>query len=303
MTTSPPPSLLSSSSSSPQPRRRGPLAEPLEARRLFAVNLTDGTLAIVGTDQADVISVTARNGTLTVRLGAERSTFAVDAVDEVLISSLGGDDRITLSRLDIDAVVDGGAGDDRITGGRGNDVLAGGDGDDRISGGSGNDELFGDAGRDRLFGDAGDDELSGGDGADLLNGGFGFDSTELNVDTLTGVEDLGDGRFTGGGGNGGGGGFVGREPTFEDLFGPAFNDAVFFALRDEFLPLDTTGFVVRPGTNVISSALSGASFGNSAFVNPNVGVTLEAGGAVITLPGTGAYARELGLRPGSAVVR
>jgi hypothetical protein len=291
--------LSSSRPSSPHwssPSASAAFAESLEGRRLFAATLTDGTLTVLGTEQADTISLTARNGVLTVRVGAERSTFATDAVDEVLISSLGGDDRITLSRLDVDAVVDAGAGDDRVTGGAATTCWPGARATTASRAGLGDDELFGDAGNDRLLGGDGDDELAGGDGSDLLNGGFGFDATELDADTVTGVEDLGDGNFIGDG--------VGRRPNlWRPLRPPLQRRAVLRPAATSSRPLDTTGFVVRPGTNVISSALSGASFGNSAFVDPNVGVTLESGGAVITLPGTGAYAREFGLRPGIAVVR
>ena len=261
--------------------------EALESRRLFAITLANGLLTIEGTEQADMITLTARSSTLSIRVGAERSIVNLDDVDDVLIAGLGGDDRITLGRLNAPAAVDGGDGDDRIAGGRADDILTGGDGNDRIFGSSGDDQLFGEAGNDRLFGDADDDELSGGEGADYLSGGLGIDRTDTGSDFVTGVEDLGDGVF------------VDTDPL-RDIFSPFFDDSFFARFRNQFTPLDTTGFNVRPGTNVISPLLSSNTGGNAVYFDPNVGVTLEAGGAFVTLPGTGAYARELGVRTGYA---
>src|SRR5262249_25610772 len=58
--------------------------------------------------------------------------------------------------------------------GRGNDldnVLKGGVGNDRLEGLGGNDYLFGAGGRDQLFGGDGRDTLNGGAGRDVLFGG------------------------------------------------------------------------------------------------------------------------------------
>ena len=277
------------------------VSESLENRRLFAINLSSGTLTVEGTPEVDAITLTQRNTTLTVRVGAERSVFNVADVDEVLISALAGNDRVTMSRVDVPAAIDGGEGNDRIVAGRGDDVVTGAAGDDRINGGLGDDELFGAAGRDRLFGDFGDDELDGGADSDLLNGGFGFDSTTTaGSDALIGIEDRGDGNIL--------------DPEdefpgfFDDFFGgffgtPVGNDGFFNVLRDAFLPFDTTGFNVRPGTSTINPQLSTSPAGNVTSFNPNVGVTVEGGGAVVTLPGAGAFVRESGQNTfGSGVV-
>src|SRR5687768_14471873 len=98
-------------------------AETLENRRLLSINLADGVLALEGTDAADTISVTVRGSTLSVRVGADRATASLDEVDEVIVSGLGGNDRITLGRINVPTAVDGGDGDDRITGGRGDDLI------------------------------------------------------------------------------------------------------------------------------------------------------------------------------------
>jgi Ca2+-binding RTX toxin-like protein len=260
-----------------------PLAEPLEHRRLFAVTLANGTLAVEGTGGADTITFSARGATLTIRVNAERTTVNVDDVDEILVSGGDGNDRIILGpRVNVAAAIDGGAGHDRVTGGRGDDVITGGDGNDRLAGGAGADQLFGATGADRLFGDAGDDELSGGDGRDLLNGGLGFDVTDLGADVITGIEDPGDGSFIP---DADGAFFV------NDTFGIAFTPAGF---RNQNFPLDTTGFNVRPGTNVISPLLSSHPSGNQVLFNPRVGVILQSGAAQVVLPGTGAFERELG---------
>ena len=260
--------------------------EALERRRLFAVTLANGTLAVEGTDGADTIRFTARNSTLSVRVNADLTTVNLDDVDEVLVSGGNGNDRITLGpRTDVPSVVDGGAGDDRVTGGRADDVITGGDGNDRVSGGAGADQLFGAAGADRLFGDAGDDELSGGDGRDLLNGGTGFDSTDLSADLITGIEDPGDGSLLPGADA------RDRSPLAHGTFAVTFSEAGF---RNQLQPLDTTGFNVRPGTDVISPLLSSSPAGNQVFFNPRVGVIIQSGAAQVVLPGTGAFERELG---------
>jgi Ca2+-binding RTX toxin-like protein len=263
-----------------------PLAETLENRRLLSINLTDGVLALEGTDAADTITLTVRGGVLNIRVGADRATANIDEVDEVIVSGLGGNDRITLGKLNVSAIVDGGDGDDRISGGRASDIITGGEGNDRISGGAGDDELFGGAGNDRVLGDSGNDDLSGGEGADLLNGGLGFDTTDVGSDIVTGVED--------------GSGILNPfDPTFEDGFGLIFTNGSFVGFRNT--PLDTTGLNPTPGSNVISPLLSSNPAGNVATSNPFTGVTLQAGGVFVNLPNTGAPARSLSLSPGNRV--
>jgi Ca2+-binding RTX toxin-like protein len=281
------------------------IAEPLESRRLFAIAVADGVLLVQGTESADIISLSQRNGTITARAGAERMTVNVADVDEIVIDALGGNDRVTLSRVDLPATIDGGDGDDRIAGSLADDVINGGAGRDRISGSFGDDQLFGDADNDRLFGDAGNDDLDGGAGNDLLNGGVGFDSTSSGIDTITGIEDRGDGVIIDP--------ITGR-PSLQDQFllsdaefaalrrSFLLSDAQFAVLRDTFLPLDTTGFNVSPGTSTISPFFSTSPAGNQIFINPHVGVTAEAGGAVVTFPGTGAFARESGQIVGNRIV-
>ena len=276
---------------------RDGVLETLESRRLFAITLVDGLLTVDGTAAGETINLSARNGTLTVRSGAERAQVPLADVDEVVVNAGDGDDRVTLARrLDLPATVEAGAGNDRVTGGRGADLLSGGAGNDRISGGAGNDDLFGAEGSDRVIGDAGDDFLSGGDGADILNGGAGFDSTEVGRDLIVNVEDLGDVTL------GQGSLLFNDNPflPFDDLefallretflpfgsgatssFGPSANVGVTPAGGGAVIPIDTTGFNVRPGTSTISPLLSPLGAANQPLFNSNVGVTLAGGGGVV----------------------
>jgi Ca2+-binding RTX toxin-like protein len=99
-------------------------------------------------------------------------------------------------------VVNGGAGDDRMTTGNGNDTIDGGTGNDTLSGGNGNDTLVGGTGNDDLSGGNGNDTLSGGTGHDVLNGGAGNDILDggAHADTLIGGAGDDTFVFTGGGG-------------------------------------------------------------------------------------------------------
>lgn len=261
--------------------------ERLEARRLFAIALSNGILAVDGTDAADNITLVARGSKLTVRVNADVQTFATGDVNTVMINALGGDDRVSLGRLKIDSIIDGGDGNDRILGGRGDDVITGGNGDDLVRGGDGNDALAGSAGSDRLLGDNGDDDLTGGDGSDFISGGLGTDSSDASPDLITGVEDLGEDA------NG--------NPIRGNTFG-VFADSGFagvFAFGNN-VPVDTTGFLVSPGTNRIHPNLSDINANLTTF-NPDTGVTVSNGGVFVNLPNTGAFGRSLGVKNGNTV--
>jgi Ca2+-binding RTX toxin-like protein len=85
--------------------------------------------------------------------------------DSLTINGLGGNDTINASALkasQINLVIDGGAGDDRITGSQGNDLIRGGAGSDAASLGAGDDVFVwnpGD-GSDTVDGQAGADTLT-----------------------------------------------------------------------------------------------------------------------------------------------
>lgn len=75
----------------------------------------------------------------------------------------------------INLVLNGTAGNDRLTGGDGNDQLFGFAGDDTLLGGAGNDLMNGGVGNDTLNGGTGNDTLRGSVGNNTLIGGAGLD--------------------------------------------------------------------------------------------------------------------------------
>jgi Ca2+-binding RTX toxin-like protein len=90
-----------------------------------------------------------------------------------VIRGLAGADRL-LGRGSYDSLM-GGFGNDVLLGGAGDDGLYGDRGSDRLVGGYGRDALYGGSGDDLLEGGGGSDQLSGGTGADRFNGGAGDD--------------------------------------------------------------------------------------------------------------------------------
>jgi CSLREA domain-containing protein len=129
------------------------------------VALQQGVLAIIGTDAAEVVTITASPTQLTVAaptLGGTHS-FRLTDVTKLTAALCGGNDRITVaSNVSVPALLLGGAGNDRLSGGAGPSVLVGDDGADRLTGGSARDILIGGLGRDRVVGNGGDDILIGG---------------------------------------------------------------------------------------------------------------------------------------------
>jgi Ca2+-binding RTX toxin-like protein len=170
------------------------------------------SLAIVGDDAADAISVGHRGRRYIIRsaVGLLRlGPFPPGApcryggplvscpgpVDSIVASLGAGEDALTLSSAvpaGTAVTVDGGPGADRLRGGPGADTLYGGDDvdADRLSGGGGNDALFGinilhprrHSGAATLLGGAGEDLLVGGqpcDGDRLRGGGGANDSASF----------------------------------------------------------------------------------------------------------------------------
>ena len=91
------------------------------------------------------------------------------------------DDDLLIFGDEIDNILTGGAGHDKIEGEGGNDTITGGEGNDFLGGGAGDDDLDGQGGpgtfeKDKLFGDAGNDILRAGHGFDELTGGTGNDT-------------------------------------------------------------------------------------------------------------------------------
>ena len=102
---------------------------------------------------------------------------AGNMIDRIAIYGQDGDDRIQVSmNVSLDALLDGGAGDDKLIGGWGSTILVGQ---------SGNDTLFGSYMRGILIGGDGSDKLYGWDSSDLLIAGFtSFDSDRVALDAI-----------------------------------------------------------------------------------------------------------------------
>jgi hypothetical protein len=118
------------------------------------------------------------------KVDAEGEVIDASNVDGIVFGGNGNDRIIGTNRGDIldgglhDDFIAGGGGSDRIGGGDGDDVVRGGFLNDTIQGGTGNDTLEGQRGVDRLFAQDGDDFLDGGDSRDLLYGGDGNDTLD-----------------------------------------------------------------------------------------------------------------------------
>jgi len=152
---------------------RGPYTFAVTGRitGVTATKFASGTLKIVGTDLADVISFSGTNTAVKVKgNGWTLGTFA--GTKKILVSSGGGNDTVTLGTISLPSLLNGGTG---------NDTLTGGGGADEIRGGSGNDRLTGGFGRDTLLGEEGDDVLNGVDGtSERLDGGPGTDTIKAD---------------------------------------------------------------------------------------------------------------------------
>jgi Ca2+-binding RTX toxin-like protein len=179
----------------------------------MSVALENGILRIVGTEAADVITITAETGQtqgippslftgVIVTVNGERHEFSQSAIRRIRIHTLAGDDNVTANFPgpsgtgeapvpgfrqvivggDGNDTLIGGTARDRIHGGRGDDVLGalriGSFHGDFITGGSGDDSINGGFGDDTLVGGAGRDHILARDGDDLLDGGFGPDTLD-----------------------------------------------------------------------------------------------------------------------------
>jgi PKD repeat protein len=166
--------------------------ETLEDRRLLSsVTLTGGVLKVVGDPNSanDLVVQPAASGKIYVYANNVNKTFRISDVDVVQFTGGSKGDGIFLaSKLNLDAVVNAGAGDDDIRLGEGNDVVNAGDGDDKIWTRPGNDKAYGGNGDDRFLGDTGNDLFEGGPGDDTADGGEGNDAllAAAGDDTLIG---------------------------------------------------------------------------------------------------------------------
>ena len=124
----------------------------------------DGVVRIGGTQADDHFVIQESDGNLKVKLnGATISdTIPLSSVMEIRGWGEDGNDTFNIKGLEIDSILFGGAGHDRLYGGNANDLLFGGDGDDIIRGRSGADAASGGAGSDDIRGNRDSDLLFGG---------------------------------------------------------------------------------------------------------------------------------------------
>jgi Ca2+-binding RTX toxin-like protein len=179
-------------------RLRSLCIQPLEERCVLSAAslLGEGTVLVVGSDEANSISVghLQNSDFITIRVDDSSFTFPSSAIRHIHIRAQGGDDIVRVrpsvtQTMTIEGgdgndlivgsqqrdLIYGGDGHDRLLGQGGNDSIDGGSGGDWIEGGSGNDRLSGADGVDIIFGGSGDDQIHGGDGGDYLIGGSGDD--------------------------------------------------------------------------------------------------------------------------------
>jgi len=202
----------------PRPSKRTLRIESLETRITPAVTafLSAGTLTLVGSASADILTVTQTGTNLTVtgafinQGGVMKPFVTVASVTKIYVTCGAGDDVVSLSGVSVKSVVSGGLGNDSVTGGTAADELYGRDGNDSLFGGGGNDKVFGEAGDDTLWGDDGNDTLYGSDGDDVLAGRAGNDLLygDGGNDLLSGADgddtirgNIGDDSLFGGNGN------------------------------------------------------------------------------------------------------
>jgi FG-GAP-like repeat/RTX calcium-binding nonapeptide repeat (4 copies) len=136
-----------------------------------------GNLIVNGTTGSDTIVVDFAKDKIKLSVTVNKvkmGDFAVQGAIRVVAGD--GADKVTIKpRVNKNATIDGGPGNDSLFGGAGNDSLFGGTGNDSLAGGLGNDLLVGGDGNDVLADAGGLNVLIGGRGADKITGGAGGD--------------------------------------------------------------------------------------------------------------------------------
>ena len=133
----------------------------------------------VGTDMADIITITDTTVTITNVFGS--IVLDIASANEIVVDGLGGNDTI-----DASAVTNKVA---RLYGSEDDDVLIGGAGNDRLEGGQGADIVHGNSGDDILRNGGAGDRLEGGDGNDILQGWSNWLYGDPDVQLIGGIGD------------------------------------------------------------------------------------------------------------------
>ncbi|MHC5537029.1 calcium-binding protein, partial [Singulisphaera rosea] len=152
----------------------GGMAGPVVAT-VIGAGVHAGVLRVVGTDGPDKVMISNQDGAglqvTATFLPNGSKTFDASGIGSIEVFLLGGDDRAqTGPGVGVQALIDGGDGNDWLKGGSGPAILRGGNGNDILTAGIGSAILLGGAGDDHLTGGPGRDILIGGQGADVLDG-------------------------------------------------------------------------------------------------------------------------------------
>lgn len=140
--------------------------EMLESRRLLTASFdpATSTLTITGSDSPDTVEFGNNGATFLVRettAGTPTETnFDTAPVKSIIVNMLSGADVVILGKMTINATLNGGRGNDRLSAGRGNDKINGGGADDYMFGGDGKDTLDGGSEGDDMFGGGGRDTIT-----------------------------------------------------------------------------------------------------------------------------------------------
>jgi Ca2+-binding RTX toxin-like protein len=136
---------------------------------IVGAGVHDGVLQVIGTNGADHVTVVAGDGGLLevhtdyLETTDGNKAFAAADVTQIEMVLCAGDDHgVVSSGISLPAMLDGAAGDDKLTGGSGYNTILGGDGDDVLVGGNTRDILIGGTGADRMVGKPEDDILIAG---------------------------------------------------------------------------------------------------------------------------------------------
>lgn len=170
----------------------------------------------------DKVKVTqGDNGNLSFDVNGEQYDVKLAQGQQLTVRTGDGNDDIQVDpSVQVNFIIEAGAGEDTIQGGAGNDRIDGGDGNDKIDTGAGFNYVFGGSGDDAIAGGDDNNTLYGGDGVDTIAGGKGNDYIEggkgndvitagdgknvlsggLGDDTIT-ASGNGDRIYTGGGSN------------------------------------------------------------------------------------------------------
>jgi hypothetical protein len=160
-------------SSKPVQRAVKPVIEALEQRQMLSASLSHGRVTVDGGKHSDniVVRLSDDSTVLHVMVNNTDTTFAARKVTRLIISGNRGNDNIMLQeynapKIDIQAFIYGGRGNDTLTGGSADDFILGNKGDDDIAGSDGANHMQGNGGTDTIEGvlegsDAANDYASG----------------------------------------------------------------------------------------------------------------------------------------------